>query len=521
MTLLTNSLRRPLLKEVPKVKKSFSWSYYGAVIVLVAVFFLLKPQAQLGASTVRPRNEVIVKIYDESTNCTGNAVEIVVPLVKGTALCDLDDPDFNRVQSMQVSGGTVDLYHGCQAQDHVLSFDGGGYYANVAEFEGCVMLEEPARRKKIRYLRATTDSSFAVRQNNRFKKSYHAVISAESSEYYYYQVLAGLTAWYETHNIANGSYTRVLTASWPDDMGTIVPTFTAKRSAFSKRYVPFNKPDGLYKYFHSDSAPQEDVIVIMDADNWVTKDLSNIVSSVSPGHALANRAWYDGGAQERVIMALWEHLCDAPGTDACANQLKVDVALSAVPYFIHRDDIKRVLPRWRELTIKIKTLPAEVLAEFRGLQLSWCAEMFAYNFASAEAGVETKLAEYQIRDVDRAIFPHIDSPKPRDVKAMDDAYMIRMGRAWFPKDYGPGKAWQHTEGGDWRFRGNQVWCKCNYTANTVRPWPLPDTIDYVSNVTLSLLHKTQEMYGGDMPQSIFRRRGKAVTSPIDYQYAFP
>ena len=49
----------------------------------------------------------------------------------------------------------------------------------------------------------------------------------------------------------------------------------------------------------------------------------------------------------------------------------------------------------------------------------------------------------------------------------------------------------------------QVWCKCNWTAGKERPWPLPPQIDFVSNVTLTLLHESEVKYG-NAPKNKFR-----------------
>ena len=158
-----------------------------------------------------------------------------------------------------------------------------------------------------------------------------------------------------------------------------------------------------------------------------------------------------------------------------------------------RRDLKAIAPRWRALTNAINQLLVERGAVFRrqfdSLQVTWGAEMLAYNFAAAEAGVRHTLKNLQVRDVDRA---------PATRAAMDKFFMIHMGRAWLPRTYAPGAAWEHTEGRDMpqvRVRGRQVWCKCNKTGAQVLPWPVPAGTDFVSNVTLTLLHEARELYG--------------------------
>ena len=39
---------------------------------------------------------------------------------------------------------------------------------------------------------------------------------------------------------------------------------------------------------------------------------------------------------------------------------------------------------------------------------------------------------------------------------------------------------------------DQVWCKCNWTAANVVPWPLPDGLDFMSYHTLRILHDSQQ-----------------------------
>lgn len=49
--------------------------------------------------------------------------------------------------------------------------------------------------------------------------------------------------------------------------------------------------------------------------------------------------------------------------------------------------------------------------------------------------------------------------------------------------------------------GDQVWCKCNFTASTIMPWPLPEPqkpfggLDFQSYHTLRIMHESIETFG--------------------------
>jgi len=328
--------------------------------------------------------------------------------------------------------------------------------------------------------------------------SYNVAFSAESSFYFAYQAMANLYAFETSGQSENAVLTRLLTCSEPDDFMDTIPTFQAKREPESLRYSPFNKPDIIAKWFASDQAPTEEVIVVIDPDNWLVKDLSAVVSQVREGRAFGSHAFYRGNPQ---LNQLWQRYC----TVNC--DYKPDAV--AVPYFVHRNDLAKIAPLWREYTKKIRKDVEHdpgFVTEYKSIQMSWCAEMYAYNFAAAHVGVHhTGKGFLQLRDVDM---------RRRDAEN-EKILMIHMGRAWFPHDYEPGKKWSHTEGKAWRNFGNQVWCKCNYTAGTIIPWPLPDDLDFVSRVTLTDLHYALEKY--PIPKSKYF---KQPTNGHNYHHSY-
>jgi protein tyrosine phosphatase (PTP) superfamily phosphohydrolase (DUF442 family) len=86
------------------------------------------------------------------------------------------------------------------------------------------------------------------------------------------------------------------------------------------------------------------------------------------------------------------------GHCSSGTRCEAHLDLVAVPYIIHRDDLKKMTPLWKKYIIAIKArVDTEIPeleaaakkfgARFAGVQLDWCAEMFGYVFAAAEANI--------------------------------------------------------------------------------------------------------------------------------------
>ncbi|ETO36150.1 hypothetical protein RFI_00912, partial [Reticulomyxa filosa] len=327
-------------------------------------------------------------------------------------------------------------------------------------------------------------------QSNTYK-----VYSGESSEYMGYQAQANYYGFLTSAQHPNARFQRLLTARTQDDLAEYIPTFQAKRYPYSKRYGPVNKADSILKLFQSSAnQPSEQVIVIIDPDNWILKDISPWVKQVAPGHALGEAAWFYGSS---AVTSLWK--------EVCLQNCDWPLDLVGVPYLVHREDLKKIAPWFRKYIMIMKereeTDPSfakkyEVLFH---IQMGWGTEMFGYIFAAAHVGIKHEVVwGIQIRDV---------SPRPQTPKDEKAFAMIHMGRAWFPRDYEPGKQWWHTEGRAFRNFGAQVWCKCNWTASDIIPWPIPEGTDFQSRHTLYLLHESR-MYFGEIPKKTkFRQTG--------------
>lgn len=372
---------------------------------------------------------------------------------------------------------------------------GGNYVASVVELDGtCVAVYEwPA------FVRGElTHGSPPRRIDPQVQKKFFTgsdlsepqtriVFSSESSLYFGYQAVTNAYGFLQS-NQTKASWLRLLTAQMPDDMSERLPTFTGPRTLYSKRYSPFNKPDIIDKWFNAelDAPHPDDVIVVIDPDNWLLKDVDEWASKVSPKHAIGQAAYYNGNPN---VQKLWQEVCQ----QGCNNT----VAHVGVPYVIKASDLKEVAPLWRKYTMQLNEMRQKEKErfdkEYKSLYISWTSEMYGYNFACAHLGIETDVVnDLQIRDVDSRV-----TKEKAEKKAM-----IHMGRAWFPKDQAAAaEKWRHTEGKDFSHFGIQVWCKCNRTGHEIMPWPVPDGLDFQSYHTLRLLHEAKEWYG-PIPQNL-------------------
>lgn len=122
--------------------------------------------------------------------------------------------------------------------------------------------------------------------------------------------------------------------------------------------------------------------------------------------------------------------------------------------------------------------------------------------AAAHVGVKHEVVhKMQVRDV----------AGTRSFKELKDVAMIHMGRAWFPHSAPSAQIWAHTEGKSFKHFGQQVWCKCNFTASKIIPWPVPEGTDFQSTKTLELLHNSIERFGPIPDNQRFRKNIKLQT----------
>jgi hypothetical protein len=388
--------------------------------------------------------------------------------------------------------------------------------------------------------------------------------------------------------------------------------------------------------------PSTEVVVMLDPDSWLVRDMSDVVRQVRPGRPIAQAAYFYGDAGDKILWPMWldccrrrlikqemqrrygptsvptstdsgEHHNSSRNTTTTAaashstttfisseTDLDIDMDLIqshfqrtcnqssrydhlhhglphvGVPYYVHRDDLARIAPLWKEYIIQLWEMSQQgLLKPYQGdndpfahsLAGGWCIEMVGYVYAVAhlwgddgdattsDVGhppgriLHSIRTDLQVRDVDwenRNMWPleakRAGRNEPVKYGNEDDsasstrssklvlhtAHVIHMGRAYFPINYTHGRRWWNTDGKDLTPDGAvQVWVKSNATAFSEIPWPLPqdrqhyrhinrnasstyatnastvpdpdflfdaDPLDWVSNVTLTLLHETYERY---------------------------
>ncbi len=383
------------------------------------------------------------------------------------------------IGSDQGFGGMELLYH-------------GSYIATLFPLDDCVEIWEGTRFTHARFIdppnylgKVQIPPSELIAQREKLlhhpvdlktPAKYRIVFSCESSEYFGYQVWANKYGFFHSSQ-GDATWTRLLTCQEPDDLATLggIPTFAAPRHIYSKRYSPINKPDVIAKWYASKDRPQEEVIVVIDPDNWLINTVEPYVDKVKKGFGVAQIAYYWGSKRAQE---LWKKMCLA----GCENTLD----LVGVPYVLHRDDLEVIAPLWKMYTLMLKEemenekgdAARDFLKKLDGTGIEWAAEMWGFNFASAHAGIKIEgITTLQFRDVE---------DQRRDDQLKDRA-MLHMGRAWFPKGSPEAAKWRHTEGKSFSNYGDQVWCKCNYTASTIMPWPYPPGTDMMSRVTLDMM----------------------------------
>jgi len=424
-----------------------------------------------------------------------------------------------RIISNEISA-QLDLYNDCGIEH---------YESSIFDFEGCVRIHSYPNTAGIRVRRnvlifpqtlpppisddklpplqqhlldeGVSDESKALAKREDIP-SYLIVYSCESSEYCGFQAQTNYYGFLSSgQHPTKASFLRLLTAGEPDDMASYIPTFTAPRNAESRRYSPYNKADVLVKWFQSPpNLPEQEIVVVIDPDNWIIRDITHWVVKASKGHPLGEAAWFNGN---QLVTQLWK--------EVCLKNCDWDLDMVGVPYIVHKDDLREIAPFFKmyiDIMKEKEDADHAFLKRYKNIQMGWGTEMFAYIFGAAHAGIKHEVVHgIQIRDVSSV-------PKTKAQERSLD--MIHMGRIWWPHDYALGRKFMHTEGRTWAYRGVQVWCKCNYTASDVIPWPMPerDHIGFQSYHTGYLLYYGRQ-YFGEMPVTKYRKKGKS------YNWKFP
>ncbi len=222
----------------------------------------------------------------------------------------------------------------------------------------------------------------------------HMVFNVDSNPKYQWLVQFFSFWWHQSQDKKKGStFTRLLTADGPDGLMDKIPTFLCKppRELLSQdAYVPYNKITSVMQWIQAKHAelPADQIVVIMDVDVVLLEDISYFAMNVKKGQPLGTKGFMSFTGEDTPMDRMIKRYCK--GCDA-ADPL-------AVPYFIHKDDLLKLAPRWLQKAREIRadTVPWGLVRDWRAdkaVQLGWTAEQWAYLLAAAELGLR-----HEVRD---------------------------------------------------------------------------------------------------------------------------
>lgn len=218
-------------------------------------------------------------------------------------------------------------------------------------------------------------------------KAFHVVYNVEPGYYMDWQSRYNYYWFLETQK--NAGYTRLLSADKPDELASIIPTFTAP--AYPSSYKPFNKAFGLMHLLKTDRI-KEDIIALIDSDCYLLWDMTYIAKMAKKGSPVAHQGYmgpipYPDNPTNRN-----KDYYDLAKV-FCKNCKFVDPI--AVPIFIHREDFKVLAPLWVKKIEEMRSNKHLWKDSWRGgrFNLDWTVEMYGYIFAAAEIGLKHQMRE--------------------------------------------------------------------------------------------------------------------------------
>lgn len=176
------------------------------------------------------------------------------------------------------------------------------------------------------------------------------IFNVDSNEKYNWLVQFFSFWWHQSQDKSKGStFTRLLTADRPDGLMEKIPTFMCKppRELMAKdNYVPYNKIASVLEWIQAKHAtlPEDQIVVIMDVDVVLLEDISYFAVNVKKGQPLGTKGFMSFTGEDTPMDRMISRYCK--GCDG-ADPL-------AVPYFIHKDDLLRLAPRWLEKAKEIR-----------------------------------------------------------------------------------------------------------------------------------------------------------------------
>ncbi|EIE24386.1 hypothetical protein COCSUDRAFT_40799 [Coccomyxa subellipsoidea C-169] len=254
----------------------------------------------------------------------------------------------------------------------------------------------------------------AAKSQPQRKATVHTVITTECTPYFDWQIL-GLVYSYKRAK-QPGSFTRLLSCTDEqlqnykglDLVPThVVPSLTMDpNKEHNDHYSAYNKP-GAVLFWLQDVEPEEDYILVIDADMIFRSPFIPEQMGVSPGafHTSADSDTLQTRTARWAVSAYFGYL----------KGVKNELALKHVPYveprndtlagpegrrgdqvggfcIMHKEDLKRVAPLWLKFSKAVRhdpdawNLTGDAFTHNPG-DKPWISEMYGYSFGTASANV--------------------------------------------------------------------------------------------------------------------------------------
>eukprot|EP00775_Hariotina_reticulata_P011815 gene11815-11959_t len=229
------------------------------------------------------------------------------------------------------------------------------------------------------------------------------LLLTDCSKYQDWQTIAAAYAWRKSKQ--PGSLVRVANCN-PEDsqnydhrMLDYVQTHMAPQFVYNEElddwYAPYNKPAAVVDFFkHND--PKEEYVAVLDSDMLLRKPFDPKQLNVTRGWALAADYNYLKGVDNDLAMRHVPYL--APRNDTLAGAVGRRGDRVGGPYYMHKDDLKRLAPAWFNWT-RIMRTDMEAYkdsgddAGSKPGDRIWIAEMYGYTFGAANLDIWHRWAD--------------------------------------------------------------------------------------------------------------------------------
>lgn len=172
----------------------------------------------------------------------------------------------------------------------------------------------------------------------------HYIVSTTATAYMEWQARYSYY-WFKKTQPLTSFYTRLLAAEEMDHLGGEIPTYLTQHFNMTEdNYSAYNKPSSIVQWLEAGNPKNADIVAVMDVDIIMLEDLSHFAVGVQEGSPLSQNGFMWFTNTNSSFDKLAEEFCDHCET----------VDSLAVPIYIHKNDLRKIAPRWLSNTRKIR-----------------------------------------------------------------------------------------------------------------------------------------------------------------------